>query len=139
MSTQSQQLLVLRAMLVIVAGATGFIALIGDDFSDWAVGSFLRADAAFFPALVSGLWWRRANQPGVIAGIAAAVALALFYLLVPYYFPVAFYEAMHLLSGGPQDQWPHYLTLKQAAHLADGYAKKAETHPWIQEQRNWTK
>jgi cation/acetate symporter len=139
MVTQSQQLLVLRAMLVIVAGAAALIALIGDDFSDWAVGSLSLAAAAFFPALVLGLWWRRANQPGVIAGIAAAVALALFYLLVPYYFPGPFYEAMHGLSGGPQDQWPHYLTLKQAAHLADGYAKQAATDAWINEARNFAK
>jgi cation/acetate symporter len=140
MVMQSQQLLVLRAMLVIVAGAAALMALSGHDFSDWALSSLSLAAAAFFPVLVLGLWWRRTNQPGAIAGMAAAVALALFYLLVPYYFPVPFYEAMHGLSGAAQDQWPHYLTLKQAANLADGAAKQAATEAWINEARdfaNW--
>ena len=69
--------------------------------------------------------------------IAAGVALALFYLFAPYYFPVQFYEAMRGLSGAAQDQWPHYLTLREAANLADGYAKQAAIDAWINEARKF--
>ena len=137
MVMQSQQLLVLRAMLVIVAGGATLMVLTGHDFADWAAGSLSLAASAFFPALALGLWWRRTNQMGAVAGMAAAVALALFYFLAPYYFPVQFYEAMRGLSGGPHDQWPHYLTLKQAADLADGYAKQAAIDAWVNEARNF--
>jgi cation/acetate symporter len=134
---QSRQLAVLRTMLVIVAGAAALMASTGRDCSDWAVGSVSLAAAAFFPSLLLGLWWRRTNQAGVIAGIAAAVLLTVFYFLAPYYFPVQFYEAMRGLSGAAQDQWPHYLMLKQAANLADGTAKQAAIDAWINEARNF--
>lgn len=139
-ATQSRQLAVLRTMLVVVAVTAALIALSGQDLSDWATGSLSLAAAAFFPALVLGLWWRRTNQAGALAGMSAAVALALFYLFVPYYFPAQFYETMSGLSGGAQDQWPHYLTLKQAANLADGYAKQAAIDACVNEARkfaNW--
>jgi cation/acetate symporter len=140
MATQSRQLAVLRALLVAAAGVAALIALSGVDLSDWATGSLSLAAAAFFPALALGLWWRRTNQSGAVAGMSAAVALALFYLFAPYYFPVQFYEAMSGLSGGPQDQWPHYLAMKHAANLVDGFAKQAAVDAWIDEARkfaNW--
>ncbi len=136
-ATQSRQLAALRLMLVIVAAASALIALTGYDLSDWAAGSLSLAAAAFLPALVLGLWWRRTNQAGAIAGMVAGVALALFYLFAPYYFPVQFYEAMRGLSGAAQDQWPHYLTLREAANLADGYAKQAAVDAWINEARKF--
>jgi cation/acetate symporter len=137
---QSRQLVVLRTMLVIVAATAALMASTGHDCSDWAVGSLSLAAAAFFPALLLGLWWRRTNQAGIIAGMAAAVLLTAFYFLAPDYFPVQFYEAMRGLSGAAQDQWPHYLTVKQAANLADGTAKQAAIDAWINEARkfaNW--
>ncbi|MCJ7599241.1 MAG: hypothetical protein MUO41_11610, partial [Methyloceanibacter sp.] len=135
MATQSRQLAVLRVMLVIVAGAAALLVFAGAEISELATGSFSLAAAAFFPALVLGIWWRRTNQAGAIAGMVAGVAFALCYLFAPYYFPVQFYEAMSGLSGASQDQWPHYLALKQAASLAEGYAKRAAVDVWINEAR----
>jgi Na+(H+)/acetate symporter ActP len=137
MATQARQLAVLRAMPVIVAAVTALIVLSGHEMSDWATGSLSLAAAAFFPALVLGIWWRRTNRAGAIAGMVAGVALALFYFLAPHYFPVQFYEAMSGLSGASQDQWPHYLTLKQAAGLADGYAKQAAVEAWVNGARKF--
>jgi cation/acetate symporter len=134
-ATQSRQLVVLRAMLVIVAGAAALLVFVGAEISELATGSFSLAAAAFFPALVLGIWWRRTNQAGAIAGMVAGVAFALFYLFASYYFPVQFYEAMSGLSGASQDQWPHYLALKQAASLAEGYAKQAAVDTWVNEAR----
>ena len=44
----------------------------------WA---FSIAASALFPALVLGIFWKRANQAGAIAGMAAGLGLALFYIL----------------------------------------------------------
>jgi Na+(H+)/acetate symporter ActP len=52
---------------------------------------------------------------------------------------VQFYEAMSGLSGGGQDQWPHYLMLKQAANLADGAAKQAAVDAWLNEARSFAR
>lgn len=134
-ATQSQQLAVLRVMLVIVAVAAALLVFAGAEISELATGSFSLAAAAFFPVLVLGIWWRRTNQAGAIAGMVAGVAFALCYLFAPYYFPVQFYEAMSGLSGASQDQWPHYLALKQAASLAEGYAKQAAVDAWVNEAR----
>lgn len=139
MASQARQLAVLRVMLIIVAIVTALIALRGHDLSDWAADSLSLAAAAFFPALVLGIWWRRTNQAGAIAGMVTGVALALFYFLAPYYFPVQFYEAMSGLSGAAQDQWPHYLTLKQAAGLADGTAKQAAVDAWVNGAREFAR
>jgi cation/acetate symporter len=50
----------------------------------WA---FSLAMAGNFPALVMGIWWKRATTTGAIAGIIAGFGLCLFYLLVTRYFP----------------------------------------------------
>jgi len=134
-ATQSRQIAVLRVMLVIMAGAAALSVFAGAEISELATGSFSLAAAAFFPALVLGIWWHRTNQAGAIAGMVAGVALALFYLFAPYYFPVQFYEVMSGLSGASQDQWPHYLALKQAASLAEGYAKQTAIDAWVNEAR----
>jgi cation/acetate symporter len=139
MATQARQRAVLRVMLIIVATVTALVALTGREMSDWATASFSLAAAAFLPALVLGIWWRRTNRAGAVAGMVAGVALALFYFLAPYHFPVRFYEAMSGLSGASQDQWPHYLTLKQAAILADGYAKQAAVDAWVNEARSFAR
>jgi len=134
MATQARQLAVLRLMLIIVAAVTALIALTGSEMSDWATGSLSLAGAAFFPALVLGIWWGRTNQAGAISGMVAGVALALFYFL---YFPVQFYEATSGLSGASQDQWPHYLMLIQAASLGDGTAKQAAVDAWMNGAREF--
>jgi cation/acetate symporter len=50
----------------------------------WA---FSLALAGNFPALVMGIWWKRATTAGAIAGIIAGFGLCLFYLVVTRYFP----------------------------------------------------
>jgi cation/acetate symporter len=50
----------------------------------WA---FSLAAAGIFPALVLGVWWKRANKPGAIVGMIVGFGLCLFYLVVSRYFP----------------------------------------------------
>jgi Na+(H+)/acetate symporter ActP len=51
--------------------------------------AFSLAAAGFFPALVLGIWWRRASTAGAAAGMVAGFALCVLYLVVSRYFPQA--------------------------------------------------
>src|SRR4029079_14904908 len=85
-----RRLMVARVLLVgvaIAAAATAatkpadILAMVG-----WA---FSLAMAGNFPALVMGLWWKRATTTGAVAGIIAGFGICLFYLVVSRYYPQA--------------------------------------------------
>jgi cation/acetate symporter len=44
--------------------------------------AFSLAAAAFFPALVTGIFWRRANRAGAVAGMLAGLGLCTWYMAV---------------------------------------------------------
>ncbi|WP_028348047.1 sodium:solute symporter family protein [Bradyrhizobium murdochi] len=86
----ARRLIVARVLLLIVAvvaAATAatkpgdILAMVG-----WA---FSLAMAGNFPALVMGVWWKRATATGAICGIIAGFGLCLFYLVTTRYFPGA--------------------------------------------------
>jgi cation/acetate symporter len=83
-----RRLMVARILLLIVAVAAAatastrpadILAMVG-----WA---FSLAMAGNFPALVMGIWWKRATTAGAIAGIIGGFGIALLYLVVTRYFP----------------------------------------------------
>jgi cation/acetate symporter len=83
-----RRLTVARALLFVVAiiaaalastKPSDILAMVG-----WA---FSLAMAGNFPALVMGIWWKRATTAGAICGIIAGFGLCLFYLVVSRYFP----------------------------------------------------
>ncbi|MBK8008163.1 MAG: cation acetate symporter [Rhizobiales bacterium] len=83
-----KRLSVARILLVIVAVAAAatastrpadILAMVG-----WA---FSLAMAGNFPALVMGIWWKRATAAGAVAGIIGGFGIAVLYLVVTRYFP----------------------------------------------------
>ena len=85
-----RRLMVARVLLLVVAvvaAATAatkpgdILAMVG-----WA---FSLAMAGNFPALVMGVWWKRATSTGAVCGIIAGFGLCLFYLVTTRYFPGA--------------------------------------------------
>jgi cation/acetate symporter len=76
---------ILLLMVAIAAAATAstrpadILAMVG-----WA---FSLAMAGNFPALVLGIWWKRATTAGAIAGIISGFGLCIFYLVVTRYYP----------------------------------------------------
>ncbi|MEH2520671.1 cation/acetate symporter [Bradyrhizobium sp. AZCC 1610] len=85
-----RRLMIARVLLLIVAvvaAATAatkpgdILAMVG-----WA---FSLAMAGNFPALVMGVWWKRATATGAVCGIIAGFGLCLFYLVTTRYFPGA--------------------------------------------------
>jgi cation/acetate symporter len=85
-----RRLLVARVLLLLVAVAAAALAASkpGDILAmvGWA---FSLAMAGNFPALIMGVWWKRANSAGAVAGMIAGFGLCLFYLVTTRYYPQA--------------------------------------------------
>jgi len=73
--------------------------------------AFSLAASAFFPALVLGIFWKRANKWGAILGMLAGLAVCMYYMSVTYPFfrdllgvtaPIASYQwfGMNAISAG---------------------------------------
>ena len=89
-ATTAKRLVVARILLVVVALIAAYLASTkpGDILAmvGWA---FSLAMAGNFPALVMGVWWKRATTTGAVAGIIAGFGLCLFYLVTTRYYPQA--------------------------------------------------
>ncbi|HXH03885.1 MAG TPA: sodium:solute symporter family protein [Candidatus Competibacteraceae bacterium] len=81
-ATTTRRLMVARTLLLIVAAIAAYVASTAPSgilvFVSWA---FSIAGAAFFPALVLGIFWPRATKEGAIAGMLVGFGLTLFYVL----------------------------------------------------------
>jgi cation/acetate symporter len=65
--------------------ATAFLAALVaalkiTDILQFVSAAFSLAAAAYFPALVLGIFWRRANRPGAVAGMVTGLAVCLWYM-----------------------------------------------------------
>lgn len=71
-----------KALLLFVAVAAAWVAsLRPDTILSMVAWAFSIAGACFFPALVLGIFWKRTNRQGAIAGMLAGLGLTLFYLV----------------------------------------------------------
>jgi cation/acetate symporter len=85
-----RRLMVARVLLLIVALASASLAATRPaDILAMVGWAFSLAMAGNFPALVMGIWWKRATATGAVAGIIAGFGLCLFYLVTTRYFPQA--------------------------------------------------
>jgi cation/acetate symporter len=62
----------------------------------WA---FSLGAAAFFPALVMGIWWKRANRAGAVAGMLVGLGTTLFYMVGSRFFGVSWFGTTTVASG----------------------------------------
>jgi cation/acetate symporter len=84
------RILAARVGLVLVAAVAAAMATMRPaDLLTLVAWAFSLAMAGLFPALVLGIWWRRATSLGAILGMVAGFGIALFYILVTRYFPQA--------------------------------------------------
>jgi cation/acetate symporter len=104
----ARRLVISRVLLVLVAILAAWTASKRPaDILAMVSWAFSLAAAGLFPALVLGIWDKRTNKAGAIAGIIAGFGLCLFYLVVTRYFPghgAAYFGMSSLLnpvSGAP--------------------------------------
>jgi cation/acetate symporter len=97
-----RRLTVARVLLFFVAVASAALAATRPSDILAMVGwAFSLAMAGNFPALVMGIWWKRATTAGAICGIIAGWGICLFYLVVSRYYPqagVAYFGMSSLLN-----------------------------------------
>lgn len=80
-STQSR-LMISKSFLLLVAFLAAWVASLRPDNILGMVGlAFSIAAATFFPALVCGIFWKRANRQGAVAGMMAGLAITLYYIV----------------------------------------------------------
>jgi cation/acetate symporter len=137
----ARRLVVSRVLLVLVALCAAYVASTkpGDILAmvSWA---FSLAAAGLFPALVLGVWWKRNNTSGAIAGMIAGFGICLYYLLGTRYGAVGFYETWSGLSTASAEAVAQFAELKAAYAAA---APEAQAAAWAaldkhaQTMANW--
>lgn len=85
-ASDKQRLSVGRWTIVLATLAAGVIALNPPGAITQIVAwAFAIASGTFFPALVLGVWWKRSNAPGIIAGLLIGLAVTLGYIFAAKY------------------------------------------------------
>jgi len=82
-----RRLAVSKALLLIVALLAAYVTSLKPGNILFLVGAaFSLAAAAFFPALVMGIFWKRANKLGAIIGMTAGLGVTMYYMYITYPF-----------------------------------------------------
>ncbi len=81
-ATATRRVIISKVMLLVVALAAAAVAANRQvDIVLLVSAAFSLAASAFFPALVLGVFWGRANRAGAVAGMLAALAVTGYYLV----------------------------------------------------------
>jgi cation/acetate symporter len=123
-----RRLTVARILLFLVAVFAAYVASTRpSDILAMVSWAFSLAAAGLFPALVLGVWWKRANKWGAVAGIIAGFGVCAYYLWMTRYYAPSFYESWSSLSGASEAAVTKYNELKAAW---EGAAPEAKAAAW---------
>jgi cation/acetate symporter len=126
-----RRIFVARAALVAVTALAAWAALPQPEtIHAMTAGAFSFAASALLPALLLGIWWKRASGEGALAGMLAGLAVCLYYMLAPRYFPIAFYETSSFLSNATPADAARYIELRQSFYLADETTRATALAAW---------
>jgi cation/acetate symporter len=92
--TITKVLLVLTAL--IAAWVATFRLAIIVELVAWA---FSLAAASFFPALVMGIWWKRANRAGAVTGMIVGLGLTAFYMIGSRFYGLSWFGTQTIASA----------------------------------------
>jgi cation/acetate symporter len=95
-----KRLTITKVLLIVTAliaawTATARLAIIVELVA-WA---FSLAAASFFPALVMGIWWKRANKAGALAGMIVGLGTTLYYMIGSRFYGVSWFGTATIASG----------------------------------------
>lgn len=95
-ASAQRRLVITKALLLVVALVAAWVASLKPDGILFMVGlAFSIAAAAFFPALVLGIFWKRANMWGAVTGMIGGMAMTLLYAVLTHPF----------FGGSPEHGW----------------------------------
>jgi cation/acetate symporter len=83
----TRRLVVSKALLLVVALIAAYVTSLKPGDILFLVGAaFSLAASAFFPALVLGVFWKRANKLGAIIGMLSGLGICMYYMYITYPF-----------------------------------------------------
>ena len=87
-----------KLLLLVVALVAAYVASLKPaDILSLVGAAFSLAASTLFPVLVLGIFWKRANQAGAVAGMMTGFLVCLFYM----------FNTHPLFGGSPSHQWWH--------------------------------
>jgi len=100
-ASTTRRLAVSKGLLLLVALIAAYVASMKPDtILSMVAWAFSIAAACFFPALVLGIFWKRATQQGAIAGMLVGLGLTLFYLIgVKFYGMIKWFGITDVSAG----------------------------------------
>ena len=100
-ASSNRRIAMSKALLLIVALVAAWVAsLKPDTILSMVAWAFSIAGACFFPALVLGIFWKRATKQGAMAGMLTGLGLTLFYLVGVKYFGMTKWFGISDISAG---------------------------------------
>ena len=121
-ASTATRLIVARILLVVVAVAAAYTASTKPaDILSMVAWAFSLAAAGIFPALVMGIWWKRATTAGAIVGMILGFGLCVYYLVGTRYFAVSFHEAWGWLGT--------------ASPASQGYSSSSSSKPGLRHRK----
>ena len=95
-----KRLTVTKVLLVVTALISAYTATfrfaVIAELVAWA---FSLAGASFFPALVMGIWWKRANKQGAVWGMIAGLTVTAYYLIGSRFYGVSWFGTQTIASA----------------------------------------
>ncbi|HEY8370763.1 MAG TPA: sodium:solute symporter family protein [Thermodesulfobacteriota bacterium] len=95
-----KRLTITKVLLIVTALVSAWVATfrlaIIVELVAWA---FSLAAASFFPALVMGIWWKRANKPGAVAGMLVGLGVTLYYMIGSRFYGVSWFGTATIASA----------------------------------------
>ncbi|MBU0751857.1 MAG: cation acetate symporter [Gammaproteobacteria bacterium] len=83
----TRRLVISKALLLVVALTAAWVTLLKPGNILFLVGAaFSLAAASFFPSLVLGIFWKRANRLGAVLGMTAGLGITICYMVMTYDF-----------------------------------------------------
>jgi cation/acetate symporter len=96
----TKRLTITKVLLIVTAVISAWVATfrvaIIVELVAWA---FSLAGASFFPALVMGIWWKRANKQGAVAGMAAGLLVTAYYMIGSRFYGVSWFGTQTIASA----------------------------------------
>jgi cation/acetate symporter len=96
----AKRLTITKAFLIVTALIAAWVATyrvaIIVELVAWA---FSLAGASFFPALVMGIWWKRANKTGAVVGMAAGLLVTTYYMIGSRFYGVSWFGTQTIASA----------------------------------------
>jgi cation/acetate symporter len=99
-ATLVKRLTITKVLLIVTALIAAYVATfrlaIIVELVAWA---FSLAGASFFPALVMGIWWKRTNKPGALAGMIVGLGVTLYYMIGSRFYGVSWFGTSTVASA----------------------------------------